>query len=169
MLGVEHALSPSLGAVVSARYVNQGQGYLTGLFYPVNIDQMYNISASVGLNVYPFREFRGFYGNAEVDAGYHSTKTNEEHTFLWAQDSVKADGIFVSPAVKLGYKWAFRNRFSISPELGVSYTINTTDYSKISQLPSVDDEEAFTFSRRQMRIHNNGIHPFLTLQVGYRF
>ena len=167
MLGIEKPISPTFGAVLTGRYVNQGQGLLTGLIFPFNIASMYNLSMSMGLNVYPFRDSRGFYGSAELDGGYHSTKTYKSQTP--SRDSVHVDGIFLSPGVKAGYKWLIRNRFTLSPEAGVSYTWNTTDYSRISQSAVENEEFAFTLSRRQMKNFNNGLHPFLTLQAGYRF
>ena len=162
ILGAEHALTQKLEAVISARYFEQELGLVTGYIYPYNLDRMYDVSGTAGFNLYPFETFRAFYGTAEIEGGYHSTR------MAGGVDSTFTEGYYIAPAVKAGYRFNLRRRFSIAPELGAFYKWNTADFTRLRQQEG-DGDFPFEATREGIRRENTGLHPLAALKVAIRF
>lgn len=163
----EHGFTERLGIAAQASYEDGQAGLLSSLLYPVNIERMYNLAGSVGLPFYLFKDGEGFYALPELALGYHSTRMRPRHTP--SLDSLEAKGFLAAPTLKAGYKWVLRERYLLAPEAGAAYVFNTADFSRISQLPSAEDEDAFVFSKRQLKAYNSGLRPLIALKAGFRF
>lgn len=159
-LGLAQAIHPKVEATLTGRYFEQEVGLLTGLFHPTNVERMFEASGAAGLTCHPFASFRPLYGTAEVEVGYHSVRLAGE------SDSGFAEGHFLSPAVKAGYRLELGRRFSISPELGASYKWTTANFSKLRE-NAIDFP--FEATRRGLERANRGLHPLAALNLAVRF
>lgn len=168
IVGVEQTLTPRLEAVGTARYSEEELGLVTGLVAPLNVDRMFDLSGSLGLNYHPFQAFAGLYAGAEVEAGYHSTAMKRDD--LPGPDSALVEGYFLAPAAKAGYRVNLGSRFSISPELGVSYKWNTADFDRLSESEATrQDDMPFDLSRKELSRANSGWHGLAALNLAFRF
>lgn len=165
-LGYEYRPTPLLGAYAKARYEDWKLGAVTSLLYPTNIERMYSASGVVGTNIYPLRN--GFYISPEAEGGYHAVALRKSS--IPEPDSSEASGPFYAASLRGGYEYRSRWNLSFSPEVGLRYVKNFTDYQKLSEMPSMTrDPMPFELNKKGLEEENNGVEIVVSLLLGYSF
>lgn len=159
-----------LSVDLKAQYSNKRSGYISYLGAPT--EQVYDISGTFGMSIFPFFKNRGLFAAFGIETGYASITLDKDLTP--DADSIYASGLFFTPTITAGYRFLINNRVSIAPQLALLYNLNLIDYSGIGRWEGLSYwaiAESFPFSLTWDDLHNirKGFGIQLGLKAGIDF
>lgn len=164
-----HFQSFSIGG--SVHYSNPRLGFVTRIGAPV--DTINDVSVSAGVEYLPLaneRFLKGVIIGTRLELGYAVIKLDVSHS----RDSTTANGLFLTPTLMAGYRFAIKKRIAIEPQIRVLYNVSYIDFSNIGKFEKWNtwgfrEDYPFHLTWDQLHSYRKGLRYQIGLKAGFLF